>query len=192
MAALFFVCRGVFHRTQACKLRASAGHKAVFWIVAAVVGIGLVLEAVEKRTGFRGEGSRGRGVRRDKHGGAEANAQSAFVGLDRKPWKLRDHRGQVLLLKFWATWCAPCRTEMPALVRLSDRYKSAGLQVVGVNMDEGGLEQVRRFVRDYSVTYPILAGGAGRVVMKSMVEKLPTTLLVDKQARLAQVPSLSI
>lgn len=111
-----------------------------------------------------------------------------FVDLDGKPWKLSDHRGHVVLVNFWASWCPPCRNETPGLVRLSDDYQSRGLEVAGVAMDEGGLEGVRRFVREYGISYPVLIPGAGSHLMSS-IETLPTTFLIDKQGRLAAVYS---
>lgn len=188
LAGLFFAYRGIFRPGQACMAQGRRGQRVVFWIAAAVVCVGLVLEAVEKNeTGFEGKEAVAAEAGETRTAARKPMPELAFVSLDGKPWKLSDHRGQVVVLNFWATWCAPCRKEMPALVRLSDRYKSAGLQVVGVNVDKGGLDKVRRFVADYGITYPVMSGGEGRSVVMPMVEKLPATLLVDKQGRLAAV-----
>jgi thiol-disulfide isomerase/thioredoxin len=93
----------------------------------------------------------------DKNPGARKRMPDlAFTDLNGKPWKLIDHHGQVVLVNFWASWCPPCRKETPGLVRLSNDYKHRGLEAVGVAMDEGGLQGVRRFVREYDVSYPIL------------------------------------
>lgn len=188
LVGLFFAYRGVFRPGQACAVQGRRGQKVVFWIMAAVVGVGLVLEAVEKNeSGFEAKEAVAAESGATRAAARKRMPELAFVGLDGKPWKLSDHRGQVVLLNFWATWCPPCRKEMPALVRLSDRYKSAGLQVVGVNADESAPDKVRRFVADYGITYPVMSGGKGRSVMMPMVEKLPATFLVDKEGRLAAV-----
>ncbi len=69
--------------------------------------------------------------------------------LDGGTWSLREHRGQVILINFWATWCAPCREETPALVRLSNKYKADGLEVIGVSLDRDGTEVIKEFVAEY-------------------------------------------
>lgn len=69
-------------------------------------------------------------------------------------WRLGEHRGQVVLVNYWATWCGPCREEMPGLVRLA-RETGPALAVVGVALDDGGEEKVRRFVEDLQVDYPV-------------------------------------
>lgn len=198
VVALFFAYCSIFRPGQACKMHEDSrapqvrvGHKIIFWIVAALVGIGLALEGIEKPEA---------GVEKKEaavtSSGATTSAGKrkpmpdlAFVDLNGKPWKLSDHRGQVVLVNFWASWCPPCRKEMPRLVRLSNDYRSKGLEVVGVAMDEGGLEGVRRFVRKYDVPYPILLPGAGAAPLSASVATLPTTLLIDKQGQLAAMYS---
>lgn len=187
VAGLVFAYRGVFRPGQACAAQGKRWQKVVFWMMAAVVSI-VVLEAVEKNeTGFEGKQAVAAESAAESTAARKPMPELVFVGLDGKPWKLSEHRGRVVLLNFWAAWCPPCRKEMPALVRLSDRYKSAGLQVVGVNVDEGGLDKVRRFVGDYGITYPVMSGGNGRSVMASLVKTLPASFLVDKQGRLAAI-----
>src|SRR5258708_16732149 len=83
-------------------------------------------------------------------------------------WRLSAHRVDVVLVNFWATWCGPCREETPGLVRVAHAYAPKGLAVAGIAMDDGGMEPVRRFVRAYRVSYPILIPGsdfelAGRI-----------------------------
>ena len=190
VVALFFAYRSIFRPAQECKPEVRVGHKLIFWIVVALVGIGLGVEGIEKPDA---------GVEKKEaavtSSGATTSAGKrkpmpdlAFVDLDGNPWKLSDHRGQVVLVNFWASWCPPCREETPRLVRLSNDNKSRGLEVVGVAMDEGGFEGVRRFVRKYDVPYPILLPGAGARLMPS-VETLPTTFLIDKQGQLAALYS---
>lgn len=110
--------------------------------------------------------------------------------LDGGTWKLSDHRGQVVVINYWASWCAPCWEETPALVRLGHELGPSGLALVGVSMDEGNADhvdtRVRRFVRTLNVDYPV----ALPVPLSQMaygMDGLPTTILVDRQGRVAKV-----
>ena len=105
--------------------------------------------------------------------------------LNGKAWSLRDHRGKVVLLNFWATWCPPCNEETPGLVRLANNYSSQGLDVIGVNMDGGDSSPVKRFVAEYLVPYPVLLASSN-TSLPLRVEGLPTTVLLDRQGRIAK------
>lgn len=105
--------------------------------------------------------------------------------LDGKTWRLADHRGQVVLLNFWATWCPPCRRETPGLVRLAKSYSPNQLAVLGISMDDEGLDRVRQFVSQFKIPYAIAVPG-NDFLPTSSLEALPTTLLIDKQRRLAK------
>jgi cytochrome c biogenesis protein CcmG, thiol:disulfide interchange protein DsbE len=101
------------------------------------------------------------------------------------PWTLSEHRGKVVLVNFWASWCEPCRDETPGLVKLAAEYQNRGLDVTGVAMDDSK-EPVQQFVRSYRVAYPVLLPDA-RSAYASAMSALPTTFLVDKQGRMAKV-----
>jgi len=94
-----------------------------------------------------------------------------------------DFTGQVLLLNFWATWCEPCRREMPLLMQLQEQYGARGLQVVGVALDD--VKKARDFTTEYAITYPTLVG-AGDVMETSQAfgnvdGVLPYSVLVDRR-----------
>lgn len=89
---------------------------------------------------------------------AQALAISMY-DLQGKSHTLDDWHGKVLLVNFWATWCPPCRAEVPLLVKLQAKYAAQGLQVVGIATDEQSQQDVRDFVRKMVVNYPILMGG---------------------------------
>jgi cytochrome c biogenesis protein CcmG, thiol:disulfide interchange protein DsbE len=76
--------------------------------------------------------------------------------IEGKKWSLHENRGRVVLLNFWATWCEPCRTETPMLVKLAGEYEEAGLKVVGIALDEDAAELIKKFVAEYKIDYPIL------------------------------------
>jgi cytochrome c biogenesis protein CcmG/thiol:disulfide interchange protein DsbE len=111
----------------------------------------------------------------------------AVTDLHGKSWKLADHRGQVVLLNFWATWCPPCREETPGLVRLGNAYAQNGLAILGVSLDEDGApDVVREFVTRFRIPYPVALPGE-HFALANAVQSLPTTLLIDKRGRLAKV-----
>ncbi len=109
----------------------------------------------------------------------------AFTGPDGKPVKLSDFRGRGLLLNLWATWCVPCRQEMPALDRLEARLGGPEFQVVAVNVDTARLDRPRAFLREIGVkSLAFYADNTANVfeVLKEdgKVLGLPTTILVDR------------
>ncbi len=99
---------------------------------------------------------------------------------------LRDYRGHAVLANVWATWCPPCRHEMPALQRLSRVYSTRGLIVVGLDQGEGD-DVVRRYVRSIGVTYPILMDREQRYGEAFMVVGLPTSVFVRADGTVAAV-----
>jgi cytochrome c biogenesis protein CcmG/thiol:disulfide interchange protein DsbE len=110
-----------------------------------------------------------------------------FVDLDGRAGKLSDYVGKIVVVNFWASWCPPCRKEIPALVQISKEYASRGVVVLGVAMDEGGLNGVRRFLQEVDVTYPVVIPDGSSSL--SSVRGLPTTWLIDKQGRIAAIYS---
>jgi peroxiredoxin len=97
--------------------------------------------------------------------------------------RLRDFRGRVVLLNFWATWCAPCREEMPALETLAQELGPQGLAVVGVNAREPR-EAVEAFVRAHRLSFPMLLDDDGRAGRAYQVFALPATFVVDRRGML--------
>lgn len=113
-------------------------------------------------------------------------ADFAFPTVGGPLWRLSQHRGQVVLLNFWAAWCPPCQEETPALVKLSNELHSQGLEVAGVSMDHDGLNSIRPFIAAYHVSYPILRPPPFSP-LTSLVQALPTTFLIDRRGRIANV-----
>ena len=116
---------------------------------------------------------------------AEPTAASDFELLDlaERPVRLHDFRGRVVLLNFWATWCAPCREEMPALETLARELGPRGLTVVGVNFKESRRE-VEAFMKEHRLTFPMLLDVDGGVSQRYQVFALPVTFLVDRRGML--------
>lgn len=103
--------------------------------------------------------------------------------LDGSKFDLSSKRGKVVLLNLWATWCGPCRYEIPELQRLHDAYAGRDFEVIGVSVDESGLEAVRTFVAENKMTYPIVLDEPGKLatIMNSSV--LPTSVLLDRAGK---------
>jgi peroxiredoxin len=99
--------------------------------------------------------------------------------------RLSDLRGQVILLNFWATWCSPCRLEMPSMQALYQDYRDRGFAILAVSSDGQGAEVVAPFVEAYGLTFPVLLDPQNVVGMRLRVQGIPTSYLLDKQGRIA-------
>jgi len=93
--------------------------------------------------------------------------------------RLSDFSGKVVFLNFWATWCGPCRFEMPSMEKLYQRFKAKGLVVVAVNLQEDR-DSVMRFVEKYELSFPVLLDATGRIGATYGARSIPTTYLVDR------------
>jgi cytochrome c biogenesis protein CcmG/thiol:disulfide interchange protein DsbE len=95
---------------------------------------------------------------------------------------LADQRGKVVLLNVWATWCHPCRDEIPELRVLHNRYSSRGFELVGVSVDaDGNDDGIKAFMKEFEMTYPIWRDPGERVSAQFLVFGVPATFLIDKQ-----------
>ena len=93
---------------------------------------------------------------------------------------LSSFKGKVVFLNFWATWCGPCRQEMPSMERLYQRLKGKGLEIVAVNLQEDE-RSVRKFVNEYKLSFPVLLDKTGRVGSMYGARSIPTTYIVDRK-----------
>ncbi len=106
---------------------------------------------------------------------------------DGKLVRLSDYRGKVVLLNFWATWCGPCKLEIPWFIEFERQHKHRGFAVLGISMDDDGWEVVRPFIRRLGVNYRILMGDDTVAQLYGGVDALPTTFLIDREGRIASV-----
>ena len=113
----------------------------------------------------------------------QAMADFSIRDLSGKMWKLSDHRGQVVLVNFWATWCPPCQHETPDIVKLANDYSNKGLSVIGLSLDQGGAEKVRNFVNEYKIPYPVALANGEKVA--EGIDAIPVSILLDRQGRVA-------
>jgi len=96
---------------------------------------------------------------------------------------LSDYRGKVVILNFWATWCPPCRAEMPSMETLYQRYNNRELEMLTVNLRENA-GTVRRFIQSNGYTFPVLLDADGRVGASYGVEAIPTSFIIDRQGKI--------
>lgn len=104
--------------------------------------------------------------------------------LDGKNLSLSDLRGKAVLVNFWATWCGPCKIETPWLVEMQNQYGSAGLQVVGVAMDDSGKDDIEKFAKEMGVNYPVLMGKEAVGDAYGGVAALPESFFVGRDGKI--------
>jgi thiol-disulfide isomerase/thioredoxin len=117
----------------------------------------------------------------------EPIATTAFTAttLDGRSLSSADWRGKVVLVNFWATWCPPCRAEIPDLIVLQEKYRDQ-LVILGISEDEGSVDGVRRFVAEHKINYPIVMSTPELRKLFPPVMALPTTFVLDRDGNLAQ------
>lgn len=119
---------------------------------------------------------------------------SETAGLGNAPaWTLKDvkghqvslnqFKGKVVILDFWATWCGPCRLEIPGFIKLQKKYKKDGLEVVGVSLDDGpGV--VKKFIKSHHLNYTVVMGNQQIARDYGNIEAIPTTFVIDRKGRI--------
>lgn len=101
--------------------------------------------------------------------------------------KLSESRGKVVLLNFWATWCAPCEQEIPWFVEFQRSNEGRGFTVMGVSMDQGGWASVKPYISRKGVTYPVMIGNDGVAGLFGGLQTIPLTLVIDRYGRIAAI-----
>lgn len=115
-----------------------------------------------------------------RSGGAITPSWSA-VTLDGRPIGSDSLRGRVVLVNVWATWCLPCRAEMPLLQQMHERHRDAGFTLVGLSVDRGPVADVEEFVRTRGITYPVAIIGSDIEQALGGVRGYPTSFLIDRR-----------
>ena len=99
--------------------------------------------------------------------------------------KLSDYRGKVVLLNFWATWCGPCKIEIPWFMEFEKNYKDRKFAVLGVSLDDDGWDSVRPYLEAHKINYRVLVGSEELSQHYGGVDSLPTTFVLDREGRIA-------
>lgn len=146
-------------------------------VIAAVVVAGMLY--VGFHTARRSGPSRSAGITK-----STVAPDFTLQALDGQNLRLSDLRGKAVLLNFWATWCGPCKIEMPWFVELQNQYGPQGLQVVGVAMDDSGKDDIAKFAKDMGVNYPVLLGKEAVGDAYGGVPALPETFFIGRDGKI--------
>jgi peroxiredoxin len=153
--------------------------------VSKTVSTGLVLTLAASLIGLASCNSTT--VRADAKSNKDRKAAPDFAlkDADGKTVHLSDYKGKVVVLDFWATWCGPCKIEIPWFMEFEQQYKDKGFAVLGVSMDDDGWTAVKPYVAKMKMNYRIVLGNDKVGELYGGVDSLPTTFLIDRQGRIA-------
>jgi thiol-disulfide isomerase/thioredoxin len=120
-------------------------------------------------------------------GAPAANFEFTLKDLHGREVRLADYKGKVIVLDFWATWCQPCREEIPGLIELQDKYRAQGLVVLGISIDDP-IGDLPPFAREFKTNYPLLVGLDREDVFAAYgpIAGVPTTLLIGRDGRICR------
>ena len=111
----------------------------------------------------------------------------ALKDIRGRSFKLSDFKGKIVLLNFWATWCPPCRKEIPQLIKLQRKYRKAGLQIIGITYPPEKLSSVRAFAKRSKTNYPLVLGSERTKSSFTSSDVLPVTVVIDRVGKVREV-----
>jgi len=157
---------------------------AVLLVVIAVI-TGMLWYAAQRARRGRGEYSGPR-----LQGGADVRGMQVpdaqLKSLDGRSFKLSDYRGKAVIVNFWATWCQPCKIEIPWLIDLQKQYRPEGLEVIGISLDESDEDDVADFAEDIGINYTVAMGTDAIGDAFGGVQGLPMTFYVDRNGKIIE------
>lgn len=107
-----------------------------------------------------------------------------LMDLDGQPVSSSQFKGKVVVIDFWATWCAPCREEIPGYIALQEKYGKDGLVIVGISLDRGGPAKVIDFAKKFGINYPVVMGNEETVSAFGGFRGIPTTFIIDREGNI--------
>jgi thiol-disulfide isomerase/thioredoxin len=107
----------------------------------------------------------------------------ALYDLEGNLVKLSDHKGKVIIIDFWATWCGPCRMGIPYVVEIQSKYKEEGLIILGISVDQGNKKAVSEFAKAFNMNYPVLLFTPRVISAYGGIQGIPTTFIVDREGK---------
>ncbi len=139
-------------------------HASFLYLVAFVAGLGIFLSVPAR---------------------AETAPDWSLTDLDGKAIKLSDFKGKVVILNFWATWCPPCRAEIPDFIDLQKQYQGKGVEIIGLSVDSDPPAQVAKFVTKASINYPIVMSTEDLAQKYGVTEGIPVTCIIGPDGAIA-------
>jgi len=114
-----------------------------------------------------------------------ANLNFSFKDIDAKKVSLSDFKGKVIILDFWATWCEPCKKEIPDFIKLQQKYGARGLQIVGISVDDS-MKMAKTYATGMKMNYPVLLAEGKEDVLKAYepINGIPVSVVIDRQGRI--------
>jgi len=110
----------------------------------------------------------------------------SLISQDGKTTELEKLTGKVVVINFWATWCGPCRNEIPGFLEVYQKYRSKGLEIVGVSLDRDGWDVVRPYIQKAKVTYPVVVGDGKLADEYGGIDAIPTTFILDRKGNIVK------
>ncbi|HXD72721.1 MAG TPA: TlpA disulfide reductase family protein [Vicinamibacterales bacterium] len=117
--------------------------------------------------------------------GPAANLKFSFKNTDGRKVALSEFKGKVIILDFWATWCIPCKEEIPGFIELQKKYGDRGLQIVGISVDDS-LNQAKKYATDMKMNYPVLLAEGREDILRAYdpIPGIPVSIIIDRQGRI--------
>jgi thiol-disulfide isomerase/thioredoxin len=159
------------------------------WTVAAASCLALAILTLNADPGWPFHGAEASGVQAPAGSACPANAKPANLNftlkdIDNKDVKLASLKGKVILLDFWATWCGPCKQEIPGYIALQKKYGADKLAIVGMSVDQAGPDVVKAFIEKNQLNYQIVMADEAVQTAFGGFEAIPTTFLIDQTGQI--------